>query len=253
MVLASLVAFSLPVTAITNGTPDVTHTFVGAVKGDLPGSALGFRLCSGVLLSPRVVVTAGHCINTFIANGITPDKVSVSFAADAFAPPETWLPAVAYFAHPDFSPLTLEHDLGVVVLASAVSITPGNLAPVGYLTDLKREGGLRGAEFSMVGYGVDEDFVFGIRRLGLSDFQGLRKGIWLITSATHQTSNGGVCLGDSGGAALHDEGGTEWVVAIHSWLAGDCGVTDGVGNRLDARLDTTSAQSFVLAAIAGSS
>jgi Trypsin len=47
-----------PAGAITGGTPDTVHTNVGLVRFTTPDGR--FR-CSGTLISPTVVLTAGHC------------------------------------------------------------------------------------------------------------------------------------------------------------------------------------------------
>jgi len=68
--------------AIIGGEPDGNrHPYAGAVF-DLAGDgSLGIG-CSGVLVSPRVFLTAGHCTEGFLSP--PPDlSVSVSFASDA--------------------------------------------------------------------------------------------------------------------------------------------------------------------------
>src|SRR5262247_2446867 len=47
-----------PALAITGGQRDTVHTNVGLVRFTLPDGR--FR-CSGTLISPTVVLTAGHC------------------------------------------------------------------------------------------------------------------------------------------------------------------------------------------------
>src|SRR6478672_12466627 len=56
--LASVILAGGPVAAITGGDPDTIHTNVGVVRFT---TADGRFRCSGTLISPTVVLTAGHC------------------------------------------------------------------------------------------------------------------------------------------------------------------------------------------------
>ena len=67
--LVASIAIAAPVGAITNGAPDAgEHPYVGELLfyvPDVPSSRFsdpgGWFTCSGTLLSPTVLVTAGHC------------------------------------------------------------------------------------------------------------------------------------------------------------------------------------------------
>ena len=79
--LVASIAIAAPVGAITNGAPDGgEHPYVGELLfyvPDAPSSRFSdpgvWFTCSGTLLSPTVVVTAGHC--TF---GVGKDSVSTT-------------------------------------------------------------------------------------------------------------------------------------------------------------------------------
>jgi len=69
--------------AIIGGQPDGNaHPYVGMVFQETGAGTGRFFVCSGSLISPSVVVTAGHCTHLF-QNSVGAQPVRVSFAADA--------------------------------------------------------------------------------------------------------------------------------------------------------------------------
>jgi len=84
VVAMSLVLVVLSATqafGITNGEPDANHHPFAGMVFDVAddGSVLA---CSGVLVAPRVFLTAGHCTDSFLSPPPTL-HVSVTFASDA--------------------------------------------------------------------------------------------------------------------------------------------------------------------------
>jgi secreted trypsin-like serine protease len=60
--------------AITNGQPDAgAHPYVGLLVFDYAPGAPGWR-CSGALIAPDVVLTAGHCTDGAVAARIWFDE-----------------------------------------------------------------------------------------------------------------------------------------------------------------------------------
>jgi Trypsin len=184
--------------AITNGQPDNgEHPYVGDllfyVPDEIdsrftdPGSWFG---CSGTLISPTVVVTAGHCTYGVGLNGAATTQnggkggndvwINVSEKPDltGFPPSANYIPdrnaqrytdRVAYlnthpawvrgkaYPHPEFAggPFVL-HDVGVVVLDKSINLpTYGALPPLGYLDQFfaSRRNDQR---FTVVGYGLTQ-------------------------------------------------------------------------------------------------
>lgn len=125
-------------------------------------------------------------------------------------------------------------DIGVLLFdkAAAADLTPADIAPLGYLKELRRS--IRKERFTAVGYGT----VRVSRRLGpqsildnterrIADqgFLSLQKA-WLTLAMNQSTGNGGTCFGDSGGPHFHTAGGTTVIASIT--ITGDtvCKATD---------------------------
>ena len=209
-----------PVAAITGGEPDTVHTNVGVVRFTTVDGR--FR-CSGTLIAPTVVLTAGHCTEGPATN------VYVSFdntlpldpLAPGITPAEKLLREAHYItgtAHPDPAwdgklNFAKQHDQGVVILAPPASskwpgITPAPLPPVGFLD--VNQGQLKNATFTLVGYGVDigekkAQIVVTVRSSTTSYLKNV--GGEVITfqiSDKDSKAGGGSCFGDSGGGVFLD-------------------------------------------------
>jgi len=208
-----------PAGAITGGQRDEVHTNVGVVRFTTQEGR--FR-CSGTLISPTVVLTAGHCTGD---TGATPaTNVFVSFNTDlpldplapGITPEERAARAANYIpgtAHPDPGwtgklSISKQHDQGVVVLdAPAVSkwpgITPAQLLPVGTLDG--NQGALKTETFTLVGYGVDigakkAQIVVPERRSTTSFLKNVQAEVVTFQINDRDSkAGGGSCFGDSGG------------------------------------------------------
>ena len=215
--VAGLVA-AAPAVAITDGTRDTVHTNVGLVRFT---TADGRFRCSGTLISPTVVLTAGHCTEGPATN------VYVSFDTDlaldplqpGITPAEKTAREAHYItgiAHPDPGwtgklSFSKQHDQGVVVLDAPAStkwpgIAPAPLPPVGYLNG--NQGALKHATFTLVGYGVDigakkAQIVIRERQSTTSYLKNVQSEV-VVFQINDQDSKagGGSCFGDSGGAVF---------------------------------------------------
>jgi hypothetical protein len=232
-----LAAAAGPAGAVTFGQPDDgEHPNVGLVYFELPDGV--FR-CSGTLIAPTVVLTAGHCTAsegqpnlrtwvTFDERVDIPDDV-LELPDDEFG---DWLTTQPNFItgtavpHPrfdDFAQFPAIFDIGAVVLDEAVvEIAPARL-PRANLLD-----GLRGQErsnFTVVGYGLQGVInpFFGAERarykgdVRLIEVQSAFTG---LASAKFSNNpgrrSGGSCFGDSGGPVFH---GSDTVAALVSWAS----------------------------------
>ena len=163
--VATILIPAAPAGAIVGGTVDTVHTNVGLVRFTTTDGR--FR-CSGTLISPKVVLTAGHCtegpatdVYVSFDNQLRPDPLAAGISPAEKAAREAFY--IKGTAHPDpgwDGKLTFakQHDQGVVVLAAAATtkwpaIKPAPLLPVGTLDG--NQGALKNETFVLSGYGVD--------------------------------------------------------------------------------------------------
>jgi hypothetical protein len=246
-----------PAGAITGGQRDEVHTNVGVVRFTTQEGR--FR-CSGTLISPTVVLTAGHCTGDTGQSPAT--NVFVSFNTDlpldplapGITPAERAARAANYItgtAHPDPGwtgklSMSKQHDQGVVVLdAPAASkwpgITPAPLLPIGTLDD--NQGALKNETFTLVGYGVDigakkAQIVVPERRFTTSFLKNVQAEVVTFQINDRDSkAGGGSCFGDSGGPAFLGQ----YVVGDASFVNSlTCNATGGY-----QRVDTAYSRAFL--------
>jgi hypothetical protein len=147
------------------------------------------------------------------------------------------------------------HDIAVIVLdVPAANIYPGiepaSLPSAGRFDQMAKKNGLKGQEFTAVGYGVLEPsigggpptFPFtGERRVAVSSFNALNDA-WLRLSQNNATGDSGTCFGDSGGPNFLGAGAGETDVVAGVTVTGDsmCLATNVI-----YRTDTPSARAFL--------
>ena len=260
--LSALGLFTPPASAITNGELDGEgHPSVGVILAFVPNRPTPL-LCTSVLVHPRVVLTAGHCLHGFIERGVPVDELVVRFAPNFNAPGVLDRAVAEGFIHPDYVPgderQPYQEDIAAIILAEPVTdITPSRRAPLGFLEDLDAQGllqtGQERTRMARVGYGFGLDFppasyipADGHRRVSISELQAVQPSR-LVMNANQAAGNGGVCFFDSGGPAFWQDPATgeETVVSLVSWGTGQC-----IANDMSTRIDTPDAVSFIEAAIA---
>ena len=230
-------------TRITYGSIDGSaHPAVILIIMDIAGSP-AFR-CSGTLIAPKVVLTAGHCTGEageFSGMRIfTESDVEHGNNNYPFAGPNT-IEATSWHSHPLFTEAAFFlHDVGVIELKTAVTLPAsayGRLPAADQLDALKPRSS---TVFTAVGYGlqrvnpamvVAEKVRMSANPHLIQINTGFTGPFSLLLS--NNASTGGTCFGDSGGPNYL--GSSNVVAAVTSFgLNGSCGGTGGVF-RVDRR------------------
>jgi secreted trypsin-like serine protease len=223
-------------------TPEGLYPGVGA----LYLSSLGGINCTGTLIAPDVVLTAGHCLDPFITAGEIPGFTLVH---DTVSSQPAFTPGMRTLQHPEFdlftdpgSGVTRWNDIALLFLAQPITSVPpirvGSTSDGALLVpDLPLE---------LVGYGrtSNSSDAVGVMYNGIAP---------LVVAGTHelQISHPGDvqnCQGDSGGPALADFGDGYRVVGVVSRSAATNQCTQGgIDTRVDAYLEWIYAETGVCA------
>jgi hypothetical protein len=223
-------------------TPEGEFPGVGSLylmAPDLCG-APGCSTCTGTLIAPDVVLTAGHCLDPIFLDQdgdgqLSSDEIpGFTLAHDTVSSQPQVTPGASTLVHPSFdlsapSEFGQWFDIALLFLAQPITSVPPILLP----SVADGESLASGMQLELVGYGrtsndTDET---GVMFDAVTD---------LVTRGTHelQISTPGApqnCHGDSGGPALKDFGGGRRVVGVVSRSANGTGECTGGG--IDTRVD----------------
>lgn len=253
---------------VTFGQADVNDDYAHVVTLLFVQNGVGFYSCTGTLLSPTVVLTAGHCVEEF---GNENDVTYVRNKRDALegrsgypaggAGTAAWLTAewvraddvIPHSDYADYAAFPFTYDVGLVILPDTGAFdglsTFGVLAPVGLLDEVKG-GKPKDRQFTVVGYGMQgyvpafyEDIYeryYGTTTLINVNSAYTGDGMTAVFTNNPGKGNGqgGSCYGDSGGPVFY--GDTNQIAAIVSF-----GITPCIGPDFQFRMDTEAAQEFV--------
>ncbi len=247
---ALVLSLGAPAAAVQYGEPDSSgHPYVGLVVFYDQNWVPLWR-CTGSLVAPTVLLTAGHCTGFDPEAEVTPAHAQVWFDpgpiavdSDHWSPgqacdgDETGYPCAGGYKgtpqpHPDWTGyLTLPntHDVGVVILQTELSGPYGLLAPEGYLDDLARARGRKDTKFAVVGYGLQlvrpvlegerTRYVATVSLVELASALSGDYNLHYTNSPGKGVGPGGTCFGDSGGPVLHrTSDGSEVIVGVNSFV-----------------------------------
>jgi len=202
--------------------------------------------CSATLLSPTVVLTAGHCTSNYPDEPYSGMRVFTESDVQngnnnyPYAGPNS-VEAASWAAHPLYETAPFYfHDVGVVILSKPIKLKEYGILPeVNQLDVYKTERGLQDVTFTSVGYGRQESFPDAaawkmnnvkIRMVAYPNLiqintPGFTGDFSLLLSNNAHT--GGTCFGDSGGPNFL--GSSNIVAGITSFgMNSTCGGTGGV-------------------------
>jgi secreted trypsin-like serine protease len=260
LVIVLTMALAGTALAVTDGELDGEgHPQVVLLLMEVNG-APAYR-CSGTLLSPTVLLTAGHCagapgefsgMRVFTESDVQNGDNSYPYAGN------NSVEAVAWYAHPDYpyAPFFV-NDVGVVILEEPGVVLDeayyATLPDVDQLDSFKTKRGLQKLTFTSVGYGLQESFpdpaywktantrtrYVAHPRLIQINTPGFTGDFSLLLS--NNANTGGTCFGDSGGPNFMYDSNV--VVGVTSFgINGNCAGTGGV-----FRMDRQGVNSWVKA------
>lgn len=253
-----IAALAVPVFAVQFGEPDGEgHPHVGLLIFDVDG-APAWR-CSGTLLTPTVMLTAGHC--TYGTSGgrvwFEPDVESGIPGNGYPAGGGTSIEFASIHTHPDYvDGAFFLFDAGIVILSQPVDPGVfGTLAPIGLLDELSTRRGQQNQSFKVVGYGLQSvvpdlsadrvRYQGDVKLIDVNGTYGIPRG----TSASFTNNpgrgngQGGTCFGDSGGPIFH--GDSNVIAAVTSFgINANCAGTGG-GYRVDTPEDQAWINTFL--------
>jgi uncharacterized protein (TIGR03382 family) len=207
---------------IMNGTFDPGDPAVVLLGG-------GGVWSTGALISPRVILTCGHCVD--------PQRVPGAFAyfGSRYLDGGTIVTVEREYPHPDYvSGAYPNTDIGIVVLRTAV---PPEVKPLGIETTVL-DGGVVGEPLRIVGFGATSPAMPEFSKMQVTvPITGIDENYLLVGPA--------ICAGDSGGPGLLDRGqGLEVIAGVVSWHtvnAQGCGGSGGL-SRVDSQARWIQAQ-----------
>lgn len=209
--------------AITSGTADDADTSAVFIKATVKGQT-GY--CSGVVVSPHVVLTAGHCstMDATYAIFVGPDFNDRA----AQAATDNYIPVVEHHAHPRYDSKRNLNDVGVLITSAPIPrpATPINRTKIS-ASDV-------GRAVRIVGFGQtsgSDANSLGRRMEGATTIAAYDSSSLTISGTPN------ICLFDSGGPTFMNQNGVDVVVGIHFIIDAASCDQNGYDDRVDVYTD----------------
>jgi secreted trypsin-like serine protease len=163
-VLAMLGALVLATAATASPNPKATASVIGGHNASIAQypslayiegvQATAGYACTGTVVAPRVVLTAGHCVEDIESNSIVePGRIAVATGVSNLTkiPRANISQVVQVLAYPNFDPTKLQGDAGLLILAAPV-VAP----PIAMATGTDAALYEAGDPLTIAGWGIDD-------------------------------------------------------------------------------------------------
>jgi hypothetical protein len=188
---------------IVNGTPTSGDEAVVALVARRTEceTAAPDVVCSGLLVAPRLVITAAHCVAR-----ARPGSLEVFHGADVTGP-GSFVVVSDLRTHPSYDSATGELDVALLFLAEPSPVAPYSL-PTATVADLQAGASLRAVGFGVTSRAAQDE---GLKREGTLALGAVREGSFDASPGPSLT-----CDFDSGGPVFATIGSGEQLVGITS-------------------------------------
>jgi secreted trypsin-like serine protease len=159
----ALVFGTAPGASATASNPKATASVIGGHNANISQypslayiegvQATAGYACTGTVVAPRVILTAGHCVEDIESSSIVaPNEIAVATGVSNLTKiPQANISAVVQvLAYPNFDPTKLQGDAGLLILAAPVAAPPIAMATSADATLYEP-----GTELTIAGWGID--------------------------------------------------------------------------------------------------